>query len=160
MVTILFSVGLRCSLPPVLFLLLCAQQGEAQKLKALTQTSRQSVFMIDLPTKSFFKTCKEYSLCVVCARARERVCACACLFVCDCVQDRAVFLLGSACARRWVLESIHCQLSKHNKSKQVFQYVECCNMKARRLPGNSFPPLPLNQKTEDWDEVKMSKTKP
>ena len=63
-------------------------------------------------------------------------------------------------ARRWVLESIHCQLSKHNKSKQVFQYVECCNMKARRLPGNSFPPLPLNQKTEDWDEVKMSKTKP
>ena len=74
MVTILFSVGLRCSLPPVLFLLLCAQQGEAQKLKALTQTSRQSVFMIDLPTKSFFKTCKEYSLCAVCARTRVCVC--------------------------------------------------------------------------------------
>lgn len=81
---------------------------------------------------------------------RSCVCVSSWQCVCVCVCEKL----------SWVLESIHCQLPKHNKSKQVFQYVECCNMKARRLPGNSFPPLPLNQKTDDLDEVKMSKTIP
>lgn len=83
------------------------------------QTSRRFAFMTDLSTKSFLKPARS-TLCNCSMRQNSAVDVC---------------LLGRACAESWSLESIGCQLPKHNKSKQVFDYVDSCNMKARRAPG-------------------------
>lgn len=82
----------------------CAQRGEAQKRKALTQTSRKSAFMIDLLTKSFVKLVRSraYTVCMcVCVWLYKYVLLvfiCPCVRVCkkcirqSCVVDACVFL--------------------------------------------------------------------
>lgn len=54
--TVLFSPSRSCSLvSPSVCQCTCAQQGDVQKRKALTETSRKSVLMTDLSPKSFVK---------------------------------------------------------------------------------------------------------
>lgn len=125
--TVLFSPSRSCSLvSSSVCQCTCAQQGDVQKRKALTETSRKSVLMTDLSPKSFVKL------------VQRMVCKSVCLSGCTNMYSWCLFDVLCMCASEFVL------LCKRSSIAELWMCV-CSLPSMCKKPGAGIYPVPTTQ---------------
>lgn len=126
--TVLFSPSRSCSLvSSSVCQCTCAQRGDVQKRKALTETSRKSALMIDLSPKSFVKLVRSMVCKSVCVYRGVQICTLDVYLMCVYV-----------CAGEFVL------LCKRSSIAELWMCV-CSWPSMCKKPGAGLYPLPTTQ---------------